>query len=903
MRARLLALALLVPWLLPRVVTGAEPTGADGTVAVTTLDASFDVDRRRLSGTVTLTLANPTAAPLASAYLWLLPNRFRTPPPGLADSDFDRLYPEAFDAGWMRIATHAGVVTPRDHARAGRGVLVEITLATPVAPGALLTLPLAFETRVPERTGGFGCVGDDCTLLGGFHPMLAALDAAGWALGRAPQPSRFRGRLALTRARDVVIAGTLHADARAVDFHTGLLSHLPLVIARARHESRALAHGVNLVYLGARRPPPSRDADAQLLPYTEEDLAARALDAAGAAVGLLASTDAAVPLGASVVIVEAALRDDLALAHPGMIVVSDRLHRIFPAERFRRYHERELVRAIYTELLARRLPALEAEAGAGFLVDRFTLARWRRLEQARELLSPVSFVPAVDQLIYAPDVAFAGTYFGVIAESDQRRDDPRRFAHAHPGGQLLYEKLVDLLPPAALARTFADVVAGRASLAAAAVSAHGAPLDRFFAQWGGPSPRVNYRVGAVRRDREADRFRHTITLHRDGVAGDAPPDQPVEVAVHDGGGQVHRLRWNADSAVGTVSLLTRSPRLASVALDPRRRLAQSAAPGAPDDARLDDRTPPAWKFVYNNFGVLVDVSRLEFAFAADFALRRIHDNRRGFRLQLFHSEANTAGAAVYYTGGFGPKVTAARPLAAWSTGIAALRLDPEFTGRAGTRLSFSAGLGADDRRVLFEPRRARSLGAGVRLSATRHDDDGSVDATATLHAEATTLFTPAAGHTFVGAIGAATVIGEISGPGQLVGAGGPGLLSGYAPAELLGRARVTAHGEWRGLVTRSLDLNLGHFVHLRGAQVAALLDVGLVSSCGGWSDLPSSDALYASAGLALRFFYDNLGVQPGMTGIEIAAPLVHRARGCFGEPQSLTARPPLFVYLTFLPAF
>src|SRR5262249_46646254 len=160
------------------------------------------------------------------------------------------------------------------------------------------------------------------------------------------------------------------------------------------HETTRVVGGVTVRYLARQRPPPAEDAARAVVPFTEENYAAMVLNAAEAALKLLAATGAQPPAGTQLVLVAAPLRTELATAQPGMVVVSDRLFHIFPARATRKFHERELVRAIYTELLAPArlgLPArqrdLAAEAGAAWLLDLFEIAVEKGTETAHELLS------------------------------------------------------------------------------------------------------------------------------------------------------------------------------------------------------------------------------------------------------------------------------------------------------------------------------------------------------------------------------------------------------------------------------------------------------------------------------------------------------------------------------------
>ena len=79
--------------------------------------------------------------------------------------------------------------------------------------------------------------------------------------------------------------------------------------------------------------------------------------------------------------------------------------------------------------------------------------QYKKLEYAADLLRPFDFVPAVDQLIYAPLLASSSTYFGDVQDEDRIRDDVRLFADpAAPSPRLVYSKLLDLLGGAAFSR-------------------------------------------------------------------------------------------------------------------------------------------------------------------------------------------------------------------------------------------------------------------------------------------------------------------------------------------------------------------------------------------------------------------------------------------------------------------
>jgi hypothetical protein len=465
-----------------------------------------------------------------------------------------------------------------------------------------------------------------------------------------------------------------------------------------------------------------------------------------------------------------------------------------------------------------------------------------------------------------------------------------------------------------------QVVLGEARLRPAAEAAAGESLGWFFRQWGGRYPRVDYAIAGHSVARAADPgggYTHTIRVDKRAVAGDAPPVEPVSVTAVDGHGKPHELRWDGAGAHGALSFSSDSPKLRSVTLDPGGRLVESAAPDSPDDPKYDDRTPPRWKFLYNSFGLLFG-SGGDVSASADFSFRKIHDNRSALRLQASTTDTVLAGGFVGYSRRFGEKITANRPVGSGSIGLSVLRLTDKLDHVPGTRVAFSLGFGEDDRLVVFEPLHLRGWSAGARWTLTRYDDEayagdvdphgaaprGTVLQTGSLAADYTFMSTPLDGQTIVANAEAGLVFGDLRGSAQLLAAGGQGGLRGYGGADLLGRARVAGHLEWRGVLTHDLNLNLGHFAWVRSVQMVGFVDAGAISGCLAYEDLFAERNLYASGGLGVRVFYDNFGVQPGMTGIEVAVPLVVRPRACLaGGNGRLPSSPPVFVYLTFVPPF
>jgi len=903
-------------------------------VATTRVRVAIDPGRRRVRGHVSITLENRSTGAIDRAYVWLYPNRLARRSAGLGDVNYYWTYPHAFNPGSMRItAARAGeggaspvatTVRAEPHAAAGRNVLWSVALPHPVAAGGRLTLELDFEARVPERYGPFGCIDGTCTLIGGFYPMLAAHGAGGWDLEGPPQRGRVDVSVELPHPGSVVIFdhwsgnGVRRASAGADD-----VPYASLFVAHRWFETvRETAGAVQLRYLATHPPPPAEDARGKILPYTQEDYTRYALDTAEKAVTLLEATKVGPAAGTHLTLIEAPLRQDLAMAQPGGVIISDRWYRIFPANRFRKFHDRELVRAIADWHFGRRIeragrekprdvPVASDMIGA-YLADLFTLQQHKKNEFAGDILQPVSFVPVVDQLLYAPQTMFASSYFGGVVDDEVLRDRPERFNHTRPRGRLYYEKLRDLLSAEALSRTMESMIRSNEPYRQAAEDAYGGSLDWFFRQWSMPYPRVNYKlVGSKTRKRADGLFVHEITVAKEVAPGDQVPVEPVEVLVVLRNGVRHHLRWDGAGMSKTLQLVA-TAKIDQVEVDPRGRLVEADLDRGDQHPLFDNRDHHPLRFVYRSFGLLLNVTDLSALLALDFTLSRRYDTQNELRVTAWRSSSVKAGAFVEYRRAFGPSLDPDTLMSRAAVHLRLQRLNPSFftsaqdQQRGATTLTFGGELRSDDRVFYFEPLHARALAMGADVTVTRRDilpllkdDDLLVSGVASIRY--TNVFTPHPNHTLGINATAHVALGDMRDRSQLIGAGGIAGLRGYAPAELFTRLRLMVRLEYRHWFAHDLSWNLSHYNIVRGIGGAFFVDVAAMSPCDGYNVFDKK-ALFGSVGYGLRFPYDSFGTLPFLMRVDVAVPVVKRpGRMCLG--QAPEAQPPFMLYVSFEPPF
>ena len=393
----------------------------------------------------------------------LYPNALAQRSPALNDVRFHWLYPGGFSPAAMeltnlRIDGAPAPVTIDDLPLVARQAIASAPLAKPLAPGEAVTVDVDFVTRIPRRYGAFGCDGARCRLMGGFYPVPArpgspvspgaprgiVVDRA----GRTRISLKLPPRLALVvDGQPIVNDGGGPFVVEADDVRT------PTIVTDEVLRPATLSVGAHVVRYLHRRPRPPSSND-QPMPYVREDIAGLVLETARQS--LLLADAAGFPRDLPLTLVEAPLRHDLVQQHGDVILVSDQIFRIFPFDRLRKYHRMEIARAVFATVADAAVRAHEAPvdrdraAGvlAAYLTDVYTRAEFRYIEYFRELLAPIDFVPAVDQLMYAPLLASPSTYFGDVDDRDEIRDGVWRFADARSGPRLLYNKLLDLVGPA-----------------------------------------------------------------------------------------------------------------------------------------------------------------------------------------------------------------------------------------------------------------------------------------------------------------------------------------------------------------------------------------------------------------------------------------------------------------------
>jgi hypothetical protein len=852
------------------------------------LTVRLDVDRRSLSGHARITFINGSASALSHVLLWSYPDRFAVRPAALNDYNLYWIYPYRYNPASLtvdavRVAGQPATVILQDHPQAGPRTVLEVTLPKALPPGATAELDIEYHVHLPDRYGAFGCFRHACVLGGGFYPMLPPLGPAGFDLNAPPARADFTLALTAAQRSDVIIQGELTTlpagDTRRAEVRNARA--LTVAVRRPAFRTESLTHrGVRILYHVAG-PRPVRTPPDFVLPYWPADRPGRVLATARAALDLLADLGLPLPVGQDIHLFEGALRIEVAQSLPGAVLVSDRIFDLFPLPSLIAAHEDALLRAIFDDYAERRLGSRERpqdegwapDVAASFLCDRY--ARRDNQGGVGRDISKVGFLPEADKILYAPQVPFATTYFYTLSDPDPLRDGLTQFNNDWPRGRTVYAKLLDLLGEKAVEQIVRRYLAGT-PIREAAEAVYGGALGWFFAQWLGVYPQVAYRIRDLRKSRAKGLYQVALVVEK---RGEKPPIEPVEVQVRDAKGQTQSQVWDGRGSEHRYVFSSAYP-IRLILLDPRGRLVEDL-PGSRDDLKFGQRLPPGWKVLLGNIEAASVAGSLSLGLAVN--LWRVRDLRNSLSLGILHDELNTFAVSGQYTRWFGPKVTPARLAWSLSAGLQAARVpslgQTGLQSIPGESFTFSVNLSLDDRLYIWEPVRARTLNLGLSYTITVLDN-AAVFNRGNATASWESIVRLADGHGLALLLGGGITFGNIATAQQLLSAGGPSALRGFAQSDLLGRASLVGRAEYRHVFTHALNVNVVSTYYLRGISGSLFAEAGFTTACESYAIDKSSPA--ADVGYTVNFIGEWFGLSPNQFGVGVAVPLLSPQRSCFG---------------------
>lgn len=805
----------------------------------------------------------------SSLRCWVYADRLSAVPHVRGERTWRWLYPGEIDLGEVSLETVTvdGNEVPYEMESSDGGVrergVSGADLVLPLAPGPSRTVSVRISLRIkmPSRFGRMGRVGDTWSLAAPWYPLVIEGDA--W---RMIVPHRIEfdaGENELWLSGEQV--GSPHVVSRRT-------AYVPASVAPRLHRWQGRIAGIDVVwssfeplYTAPSRSEPGVEGVADLIHIDRIALLREALEPVVQTARWLGVS---IPPRLDLLMVPS--RTELVATAPSTVLVSDRFGQVFPIEMVREFHLRALRRALFAWLsqpLADRLDApidrgLSEELRSVVLLELDGRRRATEVRTPEQLLSAFAFHPAIDQLLYAPQVAFEDVYFPG-AGHDPYRDDPNRARLGQARAERVLESARDVLSEDEFGRFIAMVANGRRSIRSALERANRASVLRLPMWLESPRLEVNYHLGDIRSERAETGYRHTIEVIREG----AHRVEPVVVEVEDESGARGSAVWDGTGERGVVEITTPAARR-GVRIDPRQRLPQSAviAEGHPraDDATDQPFRPP----IFTGFAFDVLASEANVTGLIEVALRRRYDLEHTFSLRALRTAARTGGRFRYLQS-VGPKVHNNRRSIAVGGGLGFYYVHPGFGASqlGGYATDLELLLSIDTRGYVYDWREGFSLAVQAQVTTTvREDGSAGVSVRASARGSHTWEIGNLQALVLVGSAGV-TVGPVLDADRQSMG--GRYGLRGFANDELLGTSALYAVLEHRVSIVTDLAWNLLHAIWARELQFAWWLGAGVLLSAIDGRDVVGA----AEAGIGLRIHYEYAGIQPGLVAIDFAVPI------------------------------
>jgi hypothetical protein len=856
--AEVLLAALLV---VPAVTLQAQADGAPDY----RLEAVLRAQPPQVDGTVDITFTNRSTRTLTAAVIFLFPNRFAIPDDGINDFNRPFVYPEQeFDPGSMRIleARDDGRLTATEPVHAAEipdGCALQVTIA-PLAPGATRLLTLRFQTVVPYRFGSFGHFDDELTLVGGWHPYLAALALDGsWQVTAAPPLANFTVELNVDPQRDVVLNGSYFPRAQRVMTQVHAVHYLSLVAAPQLLRAESDAGETHIVFL---RRPPRYTSRISLEPEPTDIL----LEAVQAILEQRPAVPA--PLPRELLVVEAPLRLQLTAPGEGAVVVSDRVLKVH--WRLRPYHEMQLAQALYAALLRPELAAREPSADypwvseglSRVLAARYIAAAYPDTRSVQDWIELFNIFAIVDRFETAPKIPFVGTFFERARQTDELHEQITTFNNDLPPGHVILGKLRQLLGDAEFDHVVDRCLAAPTPLQECAAQESGRDLAGFFGQWLQPYPDINYTLSDVRfNEPDGDVFVSHVTIERHASRA---VQEPVDVQLRSIGGQAVKVRWNASGAEGEVTVVT-PRRVHQAVIDPERKLIETT--------RADNFWPPEPQIVLDT--AEVEITSTEFGISGLLVGGARYDYRKDLAVAGFYTNRSLGvdAGARYHWGAQNDPTLYRHNLYAF---YGAQALDKSFKDDRHPAVrtaghSNNLGLRYDYNNIFAYDNPTREV--DLRLFTDWYDQALGSDYNYVDWGASLVLTHPVCSYRTIvaGEItnGFSEPLGASRVPNQgLYSLGGSRSIRGIGAEDQLGRNIFLLRSELRQAIYPELDLNFLDLLVLRRTQARFFVDTGQVDNAAGRVYDPSHYAVGFGVGLAA--VYDFLGFFPSIAYFEVA---------------------------------
>ncbi len=845
----------LLGGLLPSGENHGEPADSVDPADSYRVEATIDLRAPRIRGRVR------TDFPGTGRAFWIYPNRLAEPPPQLSDINKFRVFLRGFQAGELRL----------DHVTCG-DVPVQVTWETVAGvkraklilhkadPGTC-PLEIAFTVRIPRRFGPFGCIMGRCTLGAPWYPVPVDPEKPSDVPVFPHRVKVTAGGGAPGEAREFFLHGVMQGKGET----SGTAPFFPLFWSQDGSSGFTC------------RPPVCMLHQSPLSGAFDFLTGNRTGDVLELAAGFV--RDAFPELDQTLVLVETPLREELAMALPGRVMlVSDQALRIVNHKYFQSFHRQKIKLTLAETLFLDRMTPGENPDDLAF-VPLLHAHALLQLSDVDHLLEFFEWIPQIDVMRKNPRMGFRHAYLPGPHNKDLFRDDFRRWNNSKPRGEEVYHRLLDWIGEVELPGLLEKMRdAGRPFRRE--LSRHlGQDMSWFFERWVDADPSVAIRIDRVRRlPRQGGRHVYEITIVREPALR-----TPVvlELVPESGGAQRVNVDLVQDRTPVRVEL--DSPLVRAV-LDPDGRVLEPQGTGALYPQYDNVWPDPGWRFMFSGFEAMFNVTELWSRLLVDVDFMPRHSLRRRWNIMFIRNEYFNAGLNLGHLLYFGPRISNSRLAFRLDTGVESARTRP--VTHEDTEL----------------PIQAWSHSAFVRLVHNNRPDHifPTTGGWGMLEAKASWFVPDATGaddsHLFrvIGQYnkyfplpwglsaalqGAGGFLwGTVHHDSELLALTGPGRVQGYAMTRFPGRAYALTAGEVRHILVPGLNLTLAGLVNVTRISTALYAGAGIVAGTrdGSWSeDLRTA----AGAGAALRIHGLWLGLYEAVLNLQVGFPLIRQVPG------------------------
>ncbi len=583
------------------------------------LTAQIENDLRAVHGTITC--IHPS-----TKHVWILDytQALSQEYAALDDIDLPRVYwsataPETMQSG--ELPTARNIATP---------VIIEGTSHT-----------IAFRTALPERMGILGFDQDAAYLMAGWHPLFANYTHE---LGNTPI------NYAITLPdQTIAVIGNMPVGRNAPRHLHGTIfgPWMSMVVARQANVKRLTDHAVLFQAIHETCDPDGLH-DLRLTPNTSQQdkiqSALKSMDQWLHPMGLHAP---------STPIILLTMDEQLAVALPSMIAVSDRAFRVFGSW-FQDMHHGALARQVFLRVAMNRVSQHQERWNTQWIAEAMAEAMLQSYmaqdDDTQKKLGSIAYIPELDLLVNDHRTPLKDAHYHDL----YRAHDPTHPHVFHTNmapGRWLYENLKTEWGAEKTWALALEYLQGNAPLESVVVKYDRNMLARMDA-WLTPPKNIEFALGEILEEQG----RTTVAILGEG---DEPTiaKTPVTVEVQDNQGGIHREKRLGP---GTVVFDNLPSPAARVEIDPEHRIVENARPmGA--SGRHNNTWPKPWKWMLNDFSGLFAATEKSFNFDAKILLRPVRDARISFAIAgASNTQAYTADIGVRYA--FGPEVGPMRPM-------------------------------------------------------------------------------------------------------------------------------------------------------------------------------------------------------------------------------------------------